>query len=104
MDQDSKHLSSQDERKGKANTPNHKSIAIIVEAAAKEYARQTETYDKIYQRSSFALAACGIFMAAMVRFINANTVLNALKSIFVIGCRITIHVLHIENMKSEISL
>ena len=85
MDQDSKHLSSQDERKGKANTPNQKSIAIIVEAAAKEYARQTETYDKIYQRSSFALAACGIFMVAMARFINANAVLNALKSILVIG-------------------
>lgn len=84
MDQDSKHLSLQDERKEKVNTPNHKSIAIIVEAAAKEYARQSETYDKIYQRSSFALAACGIFMAAMSRFINANTVLNALKSIFVI--------------------
>lgn len=85
MDQDSKHLSSQDEQKGKANTPNDKSIAIIVEAAAKEYARQTETYDKIYQRSSFTLADCGIFMAVMARFINANTVLNALKSIFVIG-------------------
>ena len=85
MDQDSNHPSSQDEQKGKDNTQNSQSIAIIVEAAAKEYARQTETYDKVYQRASFALAACGIFMAAMVRFINANTVLSALKSVFVIG-------------------
>lgn len=85
MDQDSKHPSSQDEQKVKNGTQNSQSIAIIVEAAAKEYARQTETYDKVYQRASFALAACGIFMAAMVRFINANTVLSALKSVFVIG-------------------
>lgn len=85
MDQDSKHPSSQDEQKVKNNTQNFQSIAIIVEAAAKEYARQTETYDKVYQRTSFALAACGIFMAAMVRFINANTVLSALRSVFVIG-------------------
>ena len=85
MDQDSKHPSSQDEPKGKDDTQNSQSMAIIVEAAAKEYARQTETYDKVYQRASFALAACGIFMAAMVRFINANTVLCALKSVFVIG-------------------
>lgn len=85
MDQDSKHPSSQDEQKVKNGTQNSQGIAIIVEAAAKEYARQTETYDKVYQRASFALAACGIFMAAMVRFINANTVLSALKSVFVIG-------------------
>lgn len=85
MDQDSKHPSSQDEQKVKNCTQNPQSIAIIVEAAAKEYARQTETYDKVYQRASFALAACGIFMAAMVRFINANTVLCALKSVFVIS-------------------
>ena len=85
MDQDSKHSSSQDEQKVKNDTQKSQSIAIIVEAAAKEYARQTETYDKVYQRASFALAACGIFMAAMVRFINANTVLCALKSVFVIG-------------------
>lgn len=62
MDQDSKHLSSQDERKGKANTPNQKSIAIIVEAAAKEYARQTETYDKIYQRSRLWLLAVFLWL------------------------------------------
>jgi hypothetical protein len=85
MDQDSKHPSSQDEQKGKDNTQNSQSIAIIVEAAAKEYARQTETYDKVYQRAIFALAACGIFMAAMARFVNANTVLSALRSVFVIG-------------------
>lgn len=82
MDQDSKNTTTQEAQSQKPDTRNPESLAIIVEAAAKEYARQTETYDKVYQRANFALAVCGIFLAAMVKFININIVLNALRAIF----------------------